>query len=341
MLLARADRRRPPSVRSAAAGVAVGGLARCATPSGRPLFAFKLHQFIGKGDTVYTTLEPAKTRYLTTQYQRSAPHGEKGRPLFPLAFCRECGQDFLVVNLDKGGEKFSPASSTAPAVNRLRPTGLLFLTDGRLARSLPTRALLDLVPEDWIVDGWQQPRLWTRHGWTRLPAGPTGWTSSARSSKTVFRWRSSSASISARPARQATRARSSRSSPEVQPGHRGPRQRGHRLVSVGRPHPAGRRPTSTPKPESFWRSLTTGRTPACRLAISTTSCLVGLVRSALYRAATSQQERNPDEPLTDEDLGTPCCQGLGRRSDRTSPASRRARMSPCPPRRSAGRCAMW
>ena len=63
---------------------------------GRPLFAFKLHQFIGKGDTVYVTLEPPDKRYLTTQYQRSAPTGAAGQPLFPLAFCRECGQDFLV-----------------------------------------------------------------------------------------------------------------------------------------------------------------------------------------------------------------------------------------------------
>ena len=31
--------------------------AKARDPSGRPLFAFKLHQFIGKGDTVYTTLE--------------------------------------------------------------------------------------------------------------------------------------------------------------------------------------------------------------------------------------------------------------------------------------------
>ena len=31
--------------------------------------------------------------------------------------------------------------------------------------------------------------------------------------------------------------------------------------------------------------------------------LVGLIRSALYAAVRSQQERNPDEPLTDEDLG--------------------------------------
>jgi hypothetical protein len=53
-------------------------------------------------------LTPPETGYLTAQYQRSAPEGQPGQPLFPLAFCRECGQDFQVVNLDRGGQSFSP-----------------------------------------------------------------------------------------------------------------------------------------------------------------------------------------------------------------------------------------
>jgi ATP-dependent helicase YprA (DUF1998 family) len=40
-----------------------------ADPQGRPLFAFKMHQFIGKDDTVYATLETPESRYLTTQYR--------------------------------------------------------------------------------------------------------------------------------------------------------------------------------------------------------------------------------------------------------------------------------
>lgn len=50
---------------------------------GRSLFAFKLHQFIGKGDTVYTTLEPPAKRFLTTQYQPQRP-----RPAEPAAWRR-------------------------------------------------------------------------------------------------------------------------------------------------------------------------------------------------------------------------------------------------------------
>src|SRR6201999_2554149 len=67
---------------------------RARDSGGRALFAFKLHQFIGKGDTAYVTLDRPGHRYVTTQYQRSAPEGPLGQPLFPLAFCRECGQDY-------------------------------------------------------------------------------------------------------------------------------------------------------------------------------------------------------------------------------------------------------
>ena len=98
---------------------------RPATANGSPLFAFKLHQFIGKGDTVYVTLEPPETRYLTTHYQRSCPEGQPGQPLFPLAFCRECGQDFVVVNLDHGGQSFSPRMLNGGRGEQAEATGLL------------------------------------------------------------------------------------------------------------------------------------------------------------------------------------------------------------------------
>ncbi|GAA2034088.1 DEAD/DEAH box helicase [Nocardiopsis rhodophaea] len=62
----------------------------------RPLFAFRLHQFLSKGDTVYVSLEPPKERYITGKYQVSVP-GQRHKVLLPLAFCRECGQEYVVV----------------------------------------------------------------------------------------------------------------------------------------------------------------------------------------------------------------------------------------------------
>ena len=62
----------------------------------RPLFAFRLHQFLSKGDTVYVSLDPEPDRYITSQKQVSVPD-DQSRILLPLAFCRECGQEYLVV----------------------------------------------------------------------------------------------------------------------------------------------------------------------------------------------------------------------------------------------------
>jgi ATP-dependent helicase YprA (DUF1998 family) len=64
--------------------------------TGRPLFAFRLHQFLSKGDTVYSSLEPEDVRYLTRTYQVRVP-GDKDKVLLPLSFCRECGQEYLTV----------------------------------------------------------------------------------------------------------------------------------------------------------------------------------------------------------------------------------------------------
>ncbi len=62
----------------------------------RPLFAFRLHQFVSKGDTVYASPEHEESRYLTDQYQLRVPD-EPDKALLPLGFCRECGQEYYVV----------------------------------------------------------------------------------------------------------------------------------------------------------------------------------------------------------------------------------------------------
>jgi superfamily II DNA/RNA helicase len=67
----------------------------------RPLFAFRLHQFLSKGDTVYVSLESAERRFITSQKQVSVPV-DRDRILLPLAFCRECGQEYLVVSRSIG-----------------------------------------------------------------------------------------------------------------------------------------------------------------------------------------------------------------------------------------------
>ncbi len=62
----------------------------------RPLFAFRLHQFIAGAGDVFTTLEPPGVRYLTLDGQQFRP-GDRDKPLFPVVFCRSCGQEYLPV----------------------------------------------------------------------------------------------------------------------------------------------------------------------------------------------------------------------------------------------------
>jgi hypothetical protein len=63
-------------------------------PKGLP---FRLHQFISQGGSVYATLQPHKERELTLEGKYKTT-GD--RLLFPLVFCRECGQDYYVVKYD-------------------------------------------------------------------------------------------------------------------------------------------------------------------------------------------------------------------------------------------------
>ncbi|GIX15834.1 MAG: RNA helicase [Rhodothalassiaceae bacterium] len=60
---------------------------------GRPFFAFRLHQFVSGAWNVYTTLEAKGSRYITLDGQQFKP-GDRGRNLFNLCFCRECGQEY-------------------------------------------------------------------------------------------------------------------------------------------------------------------------------------------------------------------------------------------------------
>lgn len=61
-------------------------------------FAFRLHQFISRGDSVYSSLEDPQVRYITMQGQQFVP-GHRDKVLLPLVFCRECGQEYYSVRL--------------------------------------------------------------------------------------------------------------------------------------------------------------------------------------------------------------------------------------------------
>ncbi len=80
---------------------------------GNPLFAFKLHQFIGQGRTVYATLESQSKRFLTLEGQYFASEQQGGHILYPLVFCRVCGQDYYLVFKDEESGRFLPLNPSS------------------------------------------------------------------------------------------------------------------------------------------------------------------------------------------------------------------------------------
>ncbi|MER0241223.1 DEAD/DEAH box helicase [Streptomyces sp. HSW2009] len=79
------------------------GAAARSAEGNRPLFAFRLHQFLSKGGSVYVSLEGEAERHITRTYQQRVPNAPE-KLLLPLSFCRECGQEYLMVARDQGDD---------------------------------------------------------------------------------------------------------------------------------------------------------------------------------------------------------------------------------------------
>lgn len=77
----------------------------------RAFLAFKLHRFISGAGHVYATLLEEGKRRITLEGQRFDPDDPDAR-LYPLFFCRQCGQEFHPVTLIKedGTERAVPRS---------------------------------------------------------------------------------------------------------------------------------------------------------------------------------------------------------------------------------------
>ena len=126
--------------------------------SERPLFAFRLHQFLSKGDGVLVSLEPENVRHITGRYQVVVP-GQPTKTLLPLAFCRECGQDYLVVTRTErhGGTIYEPRRDT-DASGGDAASGYLYVSVGGPDAS-PWPVKLEAVlaearlPDSWLVTG--------------------------------------------------------------------------------------------------------------------------------------------------------------------------------------------
>lgn len=119
-----------------------------------PPFAFRLHQFMSRGDTVHASLELEDVRYLTLLGQQYVP-GDRGRILLPLVFCRECGQEYYCVHLQTGlgGLTAVPRQlgDIVRGENTERESGFLYLSADNPWPDDP-EAILERVPEEWLEE---------------------------------------------------------------------------------------------------------------------------------------------------------------------------------------------
>lgn len=74
-----------------------------------PIFAFRLHQFFTRGDTIWSTIEPESERHLEMSKKVAKP-GEPDKLLYPLVFCRQCGTAYYRVKIgsDEHGKYLLP-----------------------------------------------------------------------------------------------------------------------------------------------------------------------------------------------------------------------------------------
>lgn len=77
----------------------------------RPLFAFRLHQFISGAGNLYATLEAPGRRHLDLHGQQYMP-GDRNRRFYTVHFCRSCGQEYYPVwhevSVETGEMGFQP-----------------------------------------------------------------------------------------------------------------------------------------------------------------------------------------------------------------------------------------
>ncbi|MBB3192477.1 DEAD/DEAH box helicase [Halomonas cerina] len=92
----------------------------------KPLFAFRLHQFISGAGNLYATLEAPGERKLDLHGQQFVP-GDRSKRFYTVHFCRNCGQEYYPVwheqEPETGQLGFQPRTSrTSPATPTISPT---------------------------------------------------------------------------------------------------------------------------------------------------------------------------------------------------------------------------
>lgn len=134
-------------------GLQAGTAADARNPdNGFPLFAFRLHQFITRGDTVWGSLESETKRHLTLRGQQFVP-GDRDRILLPFVFCRECGQAYYRVEKpdDLEAEPLLPRERFSTVCEEGYEAGYVYIsTDDPWPEH--DEEILQAVPNDWLEE---------------------------------------------------------------------------------------------------------------------------------------------------------------------------------------------
>lgn len=127
-------------------------------------FAFRLHQFISRGDTVYSTLEDEQARHLTIYGQQFKP-GSRQHVLQPLVFCRECGQEYFSVRRIFGADGNPDYFIQRQLNDQFSDEGeneagfLYFSADNPFPAEEVEIISSDRLPDDWLEERTGQWRI--------------------------------------------------------------------------------------------------------------------------------------------------------------------------------------
>ncbi|MFB3786022.1 MAG: DEAD/DEAH box helicase [bacterium] len=123
--------------------------------TGSSPFAFRLHQFISRGDTVYASLEMESSRYMSVFPQYLCPE-DRNKVLFPLLFCRECGQEYYSVwktqDSKTGPTRFEPRPIMNQLVQEEGESGYLYIRTDENAWTYTPDDLAKCLPDDWLEE---------------------------------------------------------------------------------------------------------------------------------------------------------------------------------------------
>ena len=118
-----------------------------------PVFAFRLHQFISRGDSVFTSLEPVESRYITLSRQQFVPDSSRSKVLLSLVFNRECGQEYFCVKRRKnknGKWEFSARELQDRNNDDGSESGFLYFSKENPWPDSDSDEELERLPEDWL-----------------------------------------------------------------------------------------------------------------------------------------------------------------------------------------------